>query len=55
MTFEGYHEPRVVCGKSALLVNETMLKKKINKLMDFTASAWLQIVFVTGDDLVGLR
>ena len=35
---EGYHESRVVCIKSALLVKETTLKIKINKLMDFTVS-----------------
>ena len=35
---EGYHESRVACVKSALLVKETTLKIKVNKLMDFTVS-----------------
>ena len=35
---EGYHESRVACVKSASLVKETMLKIKINELMDFTVS-----------------
>ena len=52
---EGYHEPRVACGKSALLVKETMLKIKINKLMDFTVSVLAAICFCHGRRLVGLR
>ena len=35
---ESYHESSVTCVKSALLVKETILKIKINKLMDFTVS-----------------
>ena len=34
----GVHESRVACVKGALLVKETMLKIKINKLMDLTVS-----------------
>ena len=40
------------CGmcKNALLVKETMLKIKINKLMYFRVSVLAVICFVTGDD-----
>ena len=39
--------------RNALLVKETMLKIKINKLMDFTVSVFALICFVTGDDYSG--
>ena len=37
-------------GENALLIKETMLNIKFNKLMDFTVRVLLQYVFVTGDD-----
>ena len=52
---EGYHESRLACVKSALLVKETMLKIKINKLMNFTVSVLAAICFCHGRRLVGLR
>ena len=37
-------------GENALLVKETILNIKLNKLMDLLNVFWLQYVFVTGDD-----
>ena len=52
---EGYHETRVVCCKSALLVKKTVLKIKINELMDFTVNVLAAICFCHGRRLVGLH
>ena len=37
-------------GENALLVKETMLSTKINKLMDFTERVLATLCFVTSDD-----
>ena len=45
----------MVYCKNALLVMESMLKIKINKLLDFTVSVLAAICFCHGQRCVGLR